>query len=165
MKLIRLTLAILIPASSLLFSILSPNNISAASLTDVSDNLSRLKTGVSATHTWNFTLATALGSSSKLRFTQQQPHTFLLWKQTLTTTVPTLTVTLPTLRSIFSLKTRLLFQLPLTQLTISQLQPKAPAISARVAMLVKHQAQPPPASTSTTVLHFQLPPNTPTVTP
>ena len=70
MKLTNLTLAVLIPVSTLLLNILSPKTALAASLTDVSDNLSRLKTGVSATHTWNFTLATALGASSKLRFTQ-----------------------------------------------------------------------------------------------
>jgi len=70
MHLSKLALITLILATSLSKVIFSPQAVSAGSLTTVSDNLSRLKTGVSATHTWTFTLATALGASSKLRFTQ-----------------------------------------------------------------------------------------------
>ena len=49
---------------------LTPKQTTAASLTSVSNALSRQKTGVSATHTWTFTLVTTLGSSSKIRITQ-----------------------------------------------------------------------------------------------
>lgn len=69
-RLPKLALIILIVIASLSQTVFSPSNVSAGALTDVSDNLSRLKTGVSATHTWTFTLATALGASSRLRFTQ-----------------------------------------------------------------------------------------------
>ncbi len=66
-KLLLFVLALLVSFSNLTF--FANDNIQAASLVNVSDNMSRQKTGVSATHTFTFTLASTLGSTSRVKLT------------------------------------------------------------------------------------------------
>jgi len=69
MKISKLSLLAILPIVSILLTLVPPKTARAAALVDVSDNMSRLKTGVSSTHTFSFTLASTLGSTSRVRLT------------------------------------------------------------------------------------------------
>jgi len=62
-----LSLVLLIGLSNI--SLFTPKTANAATLTAVTDVMSRQKTGITSTHTFTFTLASTLGSTSRVRLT------------------------------------------------------------------------------------------------
>ena len=66
-KLLLFVLALLVGLPN--FVMFGGKTVNAASLVNVSDAMSRQKTGVSATHTFTFTLASTLGGTSRVKLT------------------------------------------------------------------------------------------------